>query len=78
MYKSLFTDVLKGKEGSRPPVWYMRQAGRVLPDYRKLRERHSFQEMMEQPELATDVTLMPVAVLGFGRGGFFIANAVDF
>ncbi len=45
---------------NRPPVWLMRQAGRVLPRYRKLRENYSFRELMETPQLAADVTLMPV------------------
>ncbi|MCR5454159.1 MAG: uroporphyrinogen decarboxylase [Bacteroidales bacterium] len=49
---------------NRPPVWLMRQAGRVLPNYRKLREKYSFRELMETPELAADVTLMPVDDIG--------------
>ncbi|MBQ3688831.1 MAG: uroporphyrinogen decarboxylase [Bacteroidales bacterium] len=49
---------------NRPPVWLMRQAGRVLPRYRKLREKYSFRELMETPQLASDVTLMPVEDLG--------------
>jgi uroporphyrinogen decarboxylase len=49
---------------NRPPVWLMRQAGRVLPRYRKLRETYSFRELMETPQLAADVTLMPVDDLG--------------
>ena len=49
---------------NRPPVWLMRQAGRVLPRYRKLRENYSFRDLMETPQLAADVTLMPVSDLG--------------
>lgn len=64
MYRSLYIDALKGKKGERPPVWYMRQAGRVLPDYQKLRKKHSFEDIMNQPEKAADVTLMPVKALG--------------
>lgn len=57
---SIFLDTLKGKPAERPPVWYMRQAGRVLPSYLKLKEKHSFWEMMQDPKLAAEVTLLPV------------------
>jgi len=61
---SVFTDTLKGKNTTRPPVWYMRQAGRVLPSYLKLKEQHSFWELMKSPQLAAEVTLLPVHDLG--------------
>src|SRR5665647_375308 len=64
MVKSLFLDTINGKNTSRPPVWFMRQAGRVLPNYLKLREQHSFSELMHSPRLAAEVTLMPVYDLG--------------
>ena len=44
----------------RTPVWFMRQAGRSLPEYRALRERHSFWEIANTPELCAEATLQPV------------------
>jgi uroporphyrinogen decarboxylase len=44
----------------RTPVWFMRQAGRSLPEYRAVRERHGFFEVAETPELCAEVTLQPV------------------
>lgn len=61
---SILLDTLKGKTTSRPPVWFMRQAGRVLPNYLALKEKHSFWEMMQDRELAAKVTLLPIDDLG--------------
>jgi uroporphyrinogen decarboxylase len=44
----------------RTPVWFMRQAGRSLPEYRKLRERYGLFEIVAEPELCAEVTLQPV------------------
>src|SRR5436309_8980043 len=44
----------------RTPVWFMRQAGRSLPEYRAVRERHSFWDVASEPELCAEVTLQPV------------------
>jgi uroporphyrinogen decarboxylase len=48
------------EEVERTPVWFMRQAGRSLPEYRAIRERHSFFEVAGTPELCAEVTLQPV------------------
>src|SRR5918993_1058711 len=44
----------------RTPVWFMRQAGRSLPEYRKVRRGHTLFEVVQQPELCAEVTLQPV------------------
>lgn len=61
---NLFTDTLQGKQTARPPVWFKRQAGRILPSYMKLRDKYGFKYMMDTPELAAKVTLLPVYDLG--------------
>jgi uroporphyrinogen decarboxylase len=56
----LLVRVLRREPAERTPVWFMRQAGRSLPEYRALRERHGFFEIAGTPELCAEVTLQPV------------------
>lgn len=60
----LFLKALKGEEVSRPPVWMMRQAGRYLPDFMKLKEKYDFFTRCRTPELATEITVMPIHQVG--------------
>ncbi|MCM3703910.1 uroporphyrinogen decarboxylase [Paenibacillus macerans] len=64
VYNDRLIRALRGQEVDRLPVWYMRQAGRYDPDYRKIKEKYSLLEICRQPELAAEVTLMPVRKLG--------------
>lgn len=61
---SILLKTLKGEKTERPPVWFMRQAGRVLPSYMKIKENYTFWQMMQNPEIAAKVTLLPVGDLG--------------
>ncbi|MDO3408969.1 uroporphyrinogen decarboxylase [Saccharibacillus sp. CPCC 101409] len=63
-YNDRFIRACYGREVDRLPVWYMRQAGRYDPEYRKIKENYSLLEICRQPELAAEVTLMPVRKLG--------------
>ncbi len=55
-----FLKACRQEKLDRPPVWVMRQAGRYLPEYRALKEKYSFVEMVKAPEMATEVTLQPL------------------
>ncbi len=59
-----FLNACRGMPVDTTPIWIMRQAGRYLPEYRAVRQRHSFLEVCHEPELACEVTLQPVDILG--------------
>lgn len=60
----LILKALRGEKVERPPVWMMRQAGRYLPDYIKLRDKYDFFTRVQTPELAAEITLQPVEQVG--------------
>ena len=69
---SLFLDAIAKKPVSRPPIWIMRQAGRYLPEYRALREKHGgFMAMCTNPEIACEITLQPIQRFGFDAAIIF-------
>ena len=65
LQNDLFLRVARGERTERPPVWLMRQAGRILPQYRALRAKLSgFKDLVATPDLAAEVTIQPVDELG--------------
>src|SRR5260370_33642519 len=64
MKNDLLLRTLRKEKTERIPVWFMRQAGRYLPDYIKLREKYSFFERERNPQLAAEITVMPVKQVG--------------
>ncbi|MBD1425024.1 uroporphyrinogen decarboxylase [Sphingobacterium arenae] len=67
MNKTLQNDLLiraaLSQSTERPPVWMMRQAGRFMPEYWEIKNKYSFLEMCKTPEIAADVTMLPVDLL---------------
>ena len=61
---SRFLDALAGKPVDATPIWFMRQAGRYLPEYRAIRQKHDFLTMVKTPEIAAEITLQPIRRFG--------------
>lgn len=77
-----FLQALACRNKGRPPVWLMRQAGRYMPEYRAIRNKHSFLEMCHNPELAAEITQLPIKTFGFDAAILFsdilvVAEALD-
>ncbi len=71
MNNNLFLDAAFSKSTERPPVWMMRQAGRFMPQYWEIKNKYSFLEMCKTPEIAADVTMLPVDLLGIDAAILF-------
>ena len=56
----LYLKALRGETVERPPVWMMRQAGRFLPEFREMRGKYDFFTRCQTPELASEITMMPI------------------
>jgi len=63
--RHLFLAATRCEPVPHPPVWLMRQAGRALPEYRALKEKFTFLQLVQTPELAAEVTLQPIRRFGF-------------
>src|SRR5678816_1788263 len=66
-----FLDACRCKPVDRPPIWLMRQAGRALPEYRTLKKKNTFLELVQTPELACEVTLQPIRRFDFDAAILF-------
>lgn len=71
MRDSLFIKAAFSETTERPPVWMMRQAGRFMPQYWEIKNKYSFLEMCKTPEIAADVTMLPVDLLGIDAAILF-------
>lgn len=64
LQNDLFLRALNGETVERPPVWMMRQAGRYLPEFRALRDKYDFFTRCKTPELAAEITVQPIDIVG--------------
>lgn len=71
MKDSLFIRAAFSEATERPPVWMMRQAGRFMKEYWDIKNKYSFLEMCKTPEIAADVTMLPVDLLGIDAAILF-------
>src|SRR6202043_4022768 len=62
--KTRFLDACHHRQPDATPIWFMRQAGRCLADYRELRKRYDILTMAKTPELCSQITVMPVERFG--------------
>lgn len=69
--RPLLIKALAGEKVDRPPVWMMRQAGRYLPQYLKLRSKYDFFTRVRTPELACEITLQPIQIIGMDAAIIF-------
>lgn len=77
-YNDLFLRAARLEQTERTPVWMMRQAGRYMQEYRDVRAKHGFLEMCRTPELAVEVTLQPVDLVGVDAAILFSDILVGF
>jgi uroporphyrinogen decarboxylase len=77
-FNDLFLRAARNERIERTPVWMMRQAGRYMPEYRAIREKHGFLEMCRTPELAVEVTMQPVDLIGVDAAIMFSDILVPF
>jgi uroporphyrinogen decarboxylase len=68
---NLFQKTLRGENTGRPPVWFMRQAGRYHSHYQKMKERYTFMELCQKPEAALETTMGPIQDFDFDAAILF-------
>ncbi len=69
--RELFLANARGEWTERTPIWIMRQAGRYMEEYRKMREKYSFEKICQTPDLAAEVTFQPIEKFGFDAAIIF-------